>query len=135
MMTTDQNPRGRGPMTKQEFGRRLRSLILEKGWNQSEFARRASAFLDKGVGRDSVSQYVNDRSFPGAAHLYAMARALDKDPADLLPGADRTPAPGAGAALEIRAVPGTPERVHVRIDQEVAADKAMRIWQILQEGD
>src|SRR3546814_10206285 len=54
-------------LTKQEFGRRLYQLMLAKNWSQADLARRAE------LGRDSISTYINGKTFPdpqiGRAHV------------------------------------------------------------------
>ena len=43
-------------LQKQEFGRRVYALMMEKPWTQSELARAS------GLGRDSISQYVRGKA-------------------------------------------------------------------------
>ena len=117
-------------LTKQEFGRRLHALLVHKGWNQSELARRA------GIGRDAVSTYVRGRSFPEPHTLKALARALDTEPGALLPnavadGIVREPNP----ALEIRQASGHVGHCWVRLNRLVTTDQAMRLMQILAETE
>lgn len=132
--TTDtvENPAGPTVLTKKQFGDRIRNLLMERGWNQAELARQAGKFLDKGMGRDNISIYVNGRSFPGGPHLYALACAFNMEPADLLPNVAHTVAP-PGVPLEIRGIPGQPGRMRLKIDQEISFDKAVKIMQILEE--
>ena len=119
--------------TKKEFGARLREEILKRGWTQSDLARRASLFLEKEMGRDSISVYCLGKSLPGGTHLYAIARALDMEPAELLPGVAAFAARVTGGSeLEVRALPGMPGRARLVIDQEVSFDQAVKIMQILQ---
>lgn len=71
---------------KAEFARRLQRAMIDKGWNQSELARRAQEHLTEGrLGRDNVSQYIRGMVLPGPANLHALAEALDVKPADLVP--------------------------------------------------
>lgn len=76
---------------KVEFARRLQAAMIKKGWNQSELARRAEAYLPKEapkgsrVGRDNVSQYIRGHVLPAPHTLAALAGALGVKPADLLP--------------------------------------------------
>lgn len=71
---------------KAEFARRLQRAFVEKGWNQSELARRAEKFMpDRNFPRDNISKYVRGKVLPGPTHLNAMARALSMKPDDLLP--------------------------------------------------
>jgi len=55
---------------RRAFGRQLQRLMLAKGWNQSDLARRA------GVGRDAISTYINGRSVPEPLNRQKIADAL-----------------------------------------------------------
>ena len=85
---------------KVEFAKRLQKAIAEKGWNQSELARRATEHMPDGqkVGRDSVSQYIAAKTFPSRTKSLAIAKALDIDEKELIPtrgvkdSADKVPA-------------------------------------------
>ncbi len=72
-------------IVRREFSYRLKTKMLEKGWNQSELARQAGAFMPSGsLGRDSVSGYIRGRFIPGPDALNALAKALDVESSDLL---------------------------------------------------
>lgn len=66
-------------LTKQEFSKRLYSLMLSKGWHQSELARQS------GLKRDSISTYVRGRSLPTPQNIEALAKAFGIEPNTLLP--------------------------------------------------
>lgn len=66
-------------LSKQEFGRRLLSLMLAKGLRQSELARRAD------LPRNNVSSYVRGLSYPSHMSLTKLAKALGTKPDVLLP--------------------------------------------------
>jgi transcriptional regulator with XRE-family HTH domain len=71
---------------KREFARRLQAARLEKGFNQSELARRAAKYMvDKKFGRDLIGPYERALKLPSPVHLSALARALGKTPQELLP--------------------------------------------------
>lgn len=116
-------------LTKQEFGRRLQNLMIEKGWNQSELARRA------GLGRDAISTYVRGRSFPEPINLKRVADALSISPHEILPntiewamGNDENP------ALEIKQSSTHPGKVWLRVNQLVTFQQAAVIFETLSEG-
>jgi transcriptional regulator with XRE-family HTH domain len=81
-----------------EFGRRLRSLMMEKGIRQIRMAELL------GIGRDNMSLYANGKNIPNAERLEKVCLILGCKPADLVPvvGVD---VPGAemkpGANIEI----------------------------------
>lgn len=114
-------------LSKQEFGRRLHAILLQRGWNQSDLARKT------GVGRDAVSTYIRGRSFPEPGTLKKMADALGMDPGELLPNALESAVDRDLPALEIREAIGHPGMAWLRINQRVTTGQALRIMQILQE--
>ena len=123
---------------KASFAARLKAAMLDKGWNQSQLAQQASNFLDKPMGRDSVSIYMRGKSLPGTTHMYALARALGIEPGELLPVATGMPMPkksGTGTNSGIETIPTMPGSIRLKIDQAVSMDAAMKILQILQNDD
>lgn len=66
-------------LTKQEFAKRLYRLMLKRGWNQSELARRAD------LPRDSVSTYIRAKVMPTPQSAQRLARALGITPEELMP--------------------------------------------------
>ena len=121
---------------KKEFSDRLQRILLERGWNQSELARRASVFMDKPMGRDNVSIYIRGRSLPGMKHLSALARALGVDNETLLPERsvlnDNT---DYRIPVEMKAIPERPGTARLKIDQDVKFQTALKIMQILQDDE
>jgi len=118
---------GTRALTKEEFGRRLQAAMLDRGWNQSELARRA------GLGRDSVSTYVRGQVLPEPKSLKALAEALGVNPHDLFPNAAMAAMEAETPALEIRQAHGHTDRVFLRINQLVTLDQAARIFAIIRE--
>lgn len=55
---------------KEKFARKLQKAMLDKGWNQSELARRAS------MGRDNISGYLSARILPGAKKMKQLEDAV-----------------------------------------------------------
>lgn len=92
------------------FRERVKALLLDKGWNQSELARRAD------VGRDQISTYLRDnpRSLPTPGTLVKIARALGVSTNELLPTAgDLNPA--RAQPLEVLGSDETGYRVRINI--------------------
>lgn len=119
-------------VTKKGFARRLRALIKQKGWNQSDLARAASKFLPGPMGRSNVSVYMRCKSLPTPTQLYALARALDVDEAELLPSiTDRRLVSG----IDMRTTVDDPSQVVFSIERTISMTKALKILQVLQEDD
>lgn len=127
----DSAPSGFAPqhITKQEFGRRLYSLMIKKGWNQSELSRRAK------IGRDSVSTYVRGISFPDPQNLDNLCKALEVDRDQLLPNAGESAMDREHPAFEIKAAHGSPGRVWLRVNRMVTSEVASQIFNLINEAD
>lgn len=110
---------------KQEFGRRLQSLILERNWNQAELARAA------GLGRDSISTYIRGTVFPDPKNLKKIADALGMTPQQLMPSEMAAVMDAEVPALEIRQSASDPNKVHIRINRTVTVEQAAKIFAIL----
>lgn len=113
-------------LTKQEFGRRLHRMLLERGWRQSELARRA------GIQRDSVSVYVRGRSFPTPLNLSKMAKALGVKPEDILPNQMETAIREDEPDFELKVSPGDTTRAWVRLNRAMSLETAVQIAALVQ---
>ncbi len=109
---------------KSEFARKLRDAMLNRGWNQSELARRA------GLGRDNISGYIRARNLPNDTHLKKIADALAMKPDELIEGVMGVELTEQDV-LEIKATHNG--NVRLRISQEVSLEMAMEIMKILQK--
>lgn len=122
--TADMTPKA---LTKQEFGRRLLALLLDKGWNQSDLARKA------GIGRDAVSTYIRGRSFPDPKNLRKLADALGTEMETVLPNATaKAMASDDAPMLEIKQASGHPDKVWMRVNRMVTMEQAGKIFVVLQ---
>jgi transcriptional regulator with XRE-family HTH domain len=126
--TTEKSQLTRKHLERHEFAKRLYRLILERGWTQSELARKA------GVQRESVSNYVNANTMPDLPNIKKLAVALGVKPEDLLPNVseaqfDREMNP----ALEIKASSDDPSKSWVRLNREVSTGTVLKIMQALEE--
>jgi transcriptional regulator with XRE-family HTH domain len=108
-------------ISKQEFGRRLHSLLINKGWNQSDLAREA------GIGKDSISGYIRGRSFPGPNKLKEIADALGVSKEKLLPNSLQAAMDEELPAFEVRQAVGHGNRVWLRVNRAVSFSTAARI--------
>ena len=69
-----------------EFGRRLQKALNDKGWTQSELARRIASKLPTfRIGRDNVSKWVRGKVLPLPPALEAICKVLEMETRDLLP--------------------------------------------------
>lgn len=112
-------------LTKQEFGKRLYRLMIQKGWHQSELARRA------GVARDSVSTYVRGVSLPEPGNLDRLAKALGVDAVDLLPNHTEAAIDNDVPSMEMK-VSGTDPRVAwLRVNRLVSTATCVKVVELL----
>lgn len=113
-----------------EFARRLQSAMVEKGWNQSELARRAAAFMPDGkFGRDNVSLYVRGMVFPGPDHAEALAKALGRKVADLIPTRGMPSAEDRAPPLDVKDL--NDGRCWLKINQAVDWPVALQVLELL----
>jgi transcriptional regulator with XRE-family HTH domain len=116
-------------LTKQEFGRRLYRLLLERGWNQSELARRAD------LPRDSVSTYIRGRSLPTPTSLKKIAEALGVEPENLLPNVVESAIDEDNPAFDLRVSPSRPGVAWVRVNRQMSFAAAVKISEIISNDD
>jgi transcriptional regulator with XRE-family HTH domain len=115
-------------LTRQEFGKRLYSLMLAKGIRQADLARAT------GLSRDSISGYVRARNTPDADSLKRLAKALDVAPEDLLPNITEEAIDlETNPSIEIKASAEDPNRSWVRLNREVSTGTVIKIMQALEE--
>jgi transcriptional regulator with XRE-family HTH domain len=110
---------------KAAFGKQLQALHLERGWSQSELARRA------GLSRDKISTYVRGECLPRQLQLRALAKALEVSPDELLPGSRRL-ANGNGPEINVRLTGQGAQSVWLQVNQVVSLSAANKILAILE---
>lgn len=114
-----------------EFAKRLQHFMGEKGWNQSETARRAAEHMPgkKSFGRDNISCYVRGVSIPRSEHLHALAKALGVKPADLVPAPMTKSVESKAPALDLRDVGAG--KVWLRVNTEVPWETAVEVMKLV----
>ena len=113
---------------RQEFGKRLMHFLVQKGWKQSDLSRKT------GLGRDSISQYVNGKTVPSPQSLRKMSDALQTSPEELYPNYNMDAAAEEELpAFEFRAAAGEPDKMFVQMNIKIDKDKAVKLMQILNE--
>ena len=116
-------------MRLQEFARRLANLMQHhkpEPLTQSDLARLA------GIGRDSVSNYINCKSLPEPKSAKKIADVFGVDVADLYPGAVERAVDSELPALEIKQVSGQPGRCWLRVNQMVSSGTAAQIFNLIE---
>jgi transcriptional regulator with XRE-family HTH domain len=129
-----QGARGAPPVAiRMDFAKRLQDRLNDKGWTQSELARRMAPLLKESrIGRDNISKYVRGKVLPLPPALEAMAKVLEVESKDLLP----TRATQGGAdelsPLDVRDIGAG--RVWLQVNQAVDWDVALDVMKRLREG-
>jgi transcriptional regulator with XRE-family HTH domain len=121
---------------KRIFARKLWDALTEKGWNQSELARRATLFMpiDERTGkpkeftRDQVSKYVRGKTLPYTESLHALCKALDMEAKDLLPSGG---SPVANGQKSIEITEMGDDMVWLRVNQPVPWPVAIKVMQLV----
>ena len=116
-------------LTRQEFGRRVATLLLDKGWNQSDLARAAD------LGRDSISTYVNGKTFPTPKALKAIAEALGVTKEELLPNYTMSALDDEHPAVELKQASGHPGKAWLRINRAMSFTTAAKIIELINKED
>lgn len=116
-------------LTRQEFGRRLHKILLERRWNQSELARQA------GMKRDSISAYINGKRWPTPASQKAMADALGTSVDELFPNAVMHRIDDEVPSFEMKVAAGHPGQAWVRVNRWMTMSAATKIAEILNVED
>jgi transcriptional regulator with XRE-family HTH domain len=114
-------------MKKQMFGNRLFKLMVEKGWSQSELARRAS------IPRDAVSIYIRGKSFPSPQKLAALAAALGVAETTLLPNQAESAIDEDNPSFEMKVSPNAPSVAWLRVNRLVSTATAVKIAELLSQ--
>lgn len=129
----DQKPMGNLTMEQQrvQFATKLENMRADRGWTQTELARRASVHTDKEITRDRISKYAGGKSLPGRPHLVAIAKALNVAPEELLPTrASRV----ALANSPLQATLRSDGMAQLNINMAVPWDTAVEILKMIREA-
>lgn len=116
-------------MRKQEFARKLWELMVARNLSQADLAR------ESGLGRDSVSNYVNAKTLPEPKQAKALADALGVTVPELYPGAVEAAVDAEIPAVELRQVAGHPGKAWLRVNRALSFATAAKIIALLEEED
>lgn len=114
------------------IGSRIQAKLTEKGWKQSELARRAD------IGRDSVSLYIRGKNTPTAGSLSKIAAAFGCSISDLAPElraatSERIKAAGQ-QEREFELLSVGDGKARLRIDKIIPQSLAFKILSMIEEG-
>jgi transcriptional regulator with XRE-family HTH domain len=118
---------------RMDFAKRLQDALSDRGWTQSELARRMAPLLKESrIGRDNISKYVRGKVLPLPHALEAMAKILGMDSKDLLPSRATRAVSDGLSPLDIRDIGG--DQYWVQINQALDADVAIEIVRLIRQG-
>jgi len=112
-------------LTKQEFGRRVYRLMLEKSWNQSDLARAAKQ------PRNNISTYIRGISMPTPLNLKYLAEALDVTEDELLPNYTEAAIKEDFPEIDLRVSPADPNKGWLQVNRAVTMTTAVKIIELL----
>jgi transcriptional regulator with XRE-family HTH domain len=129
-----QGVRGAPPVAiRMDFAKRLQDKLNDKGWTQSELARRMAPLLKESrIGRDNISKYVRGKVLPLPPALEAMAKVLGVESKDLLPTRATQAVADELSPLDVRDIGGG--RVWLQVNQAVDWDVALDIMRLVRQG-
>jgi transcriptional regulator with XRE-family HTH domain len=115
-------------LVKEEFAKRLYTLISAKGWTQSEFARHCE------MNRDAISTYVRGRSVPSPVSLEKMADVLGVRPEELMPNYFESAHSKQEPTIELRDVPNEGDYMWLKLNMRLPKKVAIQIFMLAQEN-
>jgi len=126
--------RGAPPVAiRMDFAKRLQERLNDKGWTQSELARRMAPLLKESrIGRDNISKYVRGKVLPLPPALEAMAKVLGVESKDLLPTRATQGTADELSPLDVRDIGAG--RAWLQVNQAVDWDVALDVMKRLREG-
>lgn len=113
---------------KAEFAKRLYMKIADRGWTQSEFARKCD------LARDAISTYVRGRSMPSPNALGKMASVLGCRPEELLPNLYNSSKVSEEICCELRHIPNEDSLMHIRLNMRLPKKVAIQIFMLAQDA-
>ena len=116
-------------LSRQEFAKRLYRLMLKRGWNQSELARRAD------LPRDSVSTYIRAKVMPTPQSAERLARALGVTPDELMPNYVESAIEEDAPSLEMKVSVNAPQKAWLRVNRLVSLSTAAKVIALIEAED
>lgn len=128
-------------LRNQEFARRLYKILVEKGWSQSDLARRAFGTKtdERGYtvakGRDRISVYLRGQGYPEPKTLAKIAKVLRVSVEDLAPDIHSGTISRERPEVMIHQAAGHSDRVHLVVNKIVPNAVATRVMDLINEVD
>lgn len=114
-------------LTKQEFGKRLYRLMLDKGWRQADLHRAA------GLPKDSISSYIRGRTFPTHASAIKLAKALGVPVEEVMPNHMAGAIAEDDPEFEFKVSQSDPKRAWLKVNRAVSFDIGVKIAALLND--
>jgi transcriptional regulator with XRE-family HTH domain len=114
-------------LTKQEFGKRVYKLMLEKGWRQADLHRAA------GLPKDSISSYIRGRTFPTQLSAIKLAKALGVPVEEIMPNHMAGAIADDEPEFDLKVSVSDPKRAWLRVNRSVPFEVGVRIAALLQD--
>lgn len=127
----DAGPGAPGDAVRRAFAHRLYTLMVAKGWNQSDLARALTTEMGKNFGKDNVSNYVRGVSLPTGPRLLAIAKVFDVAPEELVVAAGRPSAESKNPKLDVRFLDDS--YAWLKVNRRVSRDLARKIVNLLED--
>lgn len=126
-------------LRNQEFARTLYKLLIEKGWSQSDLARRVfgatkdSRGYNVAKGRDRISVYLRGQAYPEPKTLNKIAKVLRVSVEDLAPDIHTATIDREKPEVMIHQASGHPDKVHLVVNKVVPASVAAKVMALVNE--
>lgn len=119
---------------KREFSKRLHDTLIDKGYTQSDIARRLWGNTGSGAaaGRDKISTWVNGVALPTPKHLRELCDALGVETQDLIPGGMHAAASAETAPLKL--VMMGEGKAHLEVNANLPPEAALKIYEIVRKA-
>lgn len=122
----------------EEFGRRLERLIIERGWSNSDLARRVWGMKVKKDGReevanrDRVSMYIRGRQVPDPANAKRIAEVLGIPVEELMPDIHLSAVERDNPPFSVTTMPNDMKSAVLRVNIVVPWEVAMKVRELLE---
>lgn len=114
---------------RQEFARNLSQLMLARGWNQNELAKKAN--VDKG----SISAYIRGITTPEGKNLKKLADVFGVAIPDLYPQSVQRAMNTEVPSINLRVSPGHPNKAWLEVNRLVDFSTAAKVIELIQASE